>query len=74
MSEYNKLLERLERGTSHERAAAIALRYGTAEGEHHKQWVIDQMLRIIAGMAYPEIINVFNDNADSEKWDTGIAP
>lgn len=30
-------------------AAQIASRYGMIDGAHHKQWVIDQMLRAMLG-------------------------
>lgn len=32
-----------------ETALAFALRNGQSEGEHHKSWVIDQMVRILTG-------------------------
>jgi hypothetical protein len=30
-------------------ALEIAVRYGGSDGEHHKAWVIDQMVRHLAG-------------------------
>jgi hypothetical protein len=29
------------------KALAIAIRYGSIDGAHHKQWVIDQMIRAL---------------------------
>ena len=31
------------------KALAIALRYGGIDGDHHKAWVIDQMVRALTG-------------------------
>jgi len=64
----------LEHGNINERAAALALQYGMIDGAHHKQWVIDQMLRIIAGDGYSQIMEIFNSNDDYQSWDVGIAP
>lgn len=66
-------LERLHRGNLHERACAVALEYGTIDGEHHKQWVIDQMVRILAGMSYGEFVAECESVA-GYTWDEGIAP
>lgn len=60
-------------------AAEIAYRYAGIDGEHHKQWVIDQMLQCILGAdAYAEFIESYNaEEEDGEKyddWDPGIAP
>lgn len=70
----DEMIEILEHGNINERAAALALQYGMIDGAHHKQWLIDQMLRIIAGGGYAEIIEVFNSDEDYSDWDTGIAP
>jgi len=34
-------------------ALAIAVRYGGIDGDHHKRWVIDQMVRALTGC--PEV-------------------
>ena len=66
----DQYLQHLEHGNVNQRAAAIALR--PCNGAHHQQWVIDQMLRLIAGKAYPTLIEKFE--SEGNKWDTGIAP
>lgn len=33
-----------------EEALAIAGKYGTTDGDHHKMWVIDQMVRVLLGV------------------------
>ena len=70
--EFNEYLEMLKSGNIEQRAAAIALEYGHIDGAHHKQWVIDQMLRLISGSAYKTLM-AYCDSAGYE-WDTGIAP
>lgn len=55
----------------------IAIRYGGIEGDHHKAWVIDQMLRILAGDGYDELIRLScegEDGPDSYDHDVGIPP
>ena len=74
---FDEMMEMLEHGNTNERATALALRYGMIDGVHHKQWLIDQMLRIVAGGGYAEIMEIYNGDesyADYAKWDTGIAP
>lgn len=49
----------------------------TVDGDHHKMWVIDQMLRILAGDSYDSLVTqscVGEDGPDTYGWDTGIAP
>lgn len=67
-----------------DKALDIALQYGQTDGEHHKAWVIDQIVRVLAGDNYKKIINeyVFDGKDPVEAvaeeefyvWDTGIAP
>ena len=59
------------------KAIDIAVRYGGIDGVHHKDWVIDQMVRILAGKNYNNIINDAcdgEDGPDTYEWDCGIAP
>ena len=69
----DEYVEMLEYGNINQRAAAIAIKYGDIGGAHHKQWVIDQMLRLIAGDAYTTLIEYYEQDGEN-KWDTGIAP
>lgn len=62
-------------------AKAIELigRYGMIDGEHHKQWILDQTLRTLLGRRYKSWINNYNSytnkNGDGyDPWDEGIAP
>jgi hypothetical protein len=52
-----------------EKAISIAMVYGMFDGAHHKQWVIDQMLRELMGdKLYKKMVS------ESDEWDCGIAP
>lgn len=56
-------------------AAAIAARYGMIDGAHHKQWVIDQMLRKMLGPSgYADWVDEMNSDPEYDPWDAGIAP
>ena len=67
-----------------DKALDIALQYGQTDGAHHKAWVIDQIVRVLAEDDYKKIINeyVFDGKDPVEAvakeefyvWDTGIAP
>jgi hypothetical protein len=51
--------------------------FGPIEGEHHKQWVLDQVVRIltrghIESSYSPDTYQQWVRRLDS--WDTGIAP
>ena len=58
-------------------AIAIAVRYGGIDGDHHKAWVIDQMVRALADVRYASIVaeaKAGADGPDTYSWDEGIAP
>ena len=58
-------------------AIDLAVRFGGIDGGHHKSWVIDQMVRALAGNRYNQIVaDTCNgpDGPDSYSWDVGIAP
>jgi hypothetical protein len=60
-------------------AIQVAERYGGIDGGHHKQWIIDQMLRALMGEKYDEWVAEYNDYRDENgetysDWDVGIAP
>lgn len=60
-----------------ERALEYAYRFGGIGGEHHKAWVIDQMVRALTGDGYDEWVRRACDGEDGPNtysWDTGIAP
>lgn len=47
------------------------------DGSHHKDWVIDQMVRVLAGEEYEKIVvdaKSGEDGPESYEWNIGIAP
>jgi hypothetical protein len=47
------------------------------DGANHKQWVIDQMVRMLTGDGYEKWVENFcTEDGDPEayEWDTGIPP
>lgn len=59
------------------RAIALAKQYGGIDGSHHKQWIIDQMKRILLGPDYDEWQAQYNEVSRRDgygEWDEGIAP
>lgn len=60
-----------------EKAIELAVMYGGIDGAHHKTWVIDQMVRALAGDKYDKIVAdacAGEDGPDTFEWDCGIAP
>ncbi len=73
---YQKCMEELH--TDKTECLYLAKCYGMIEGVHHKQWVIDQMVRSIVGddenyLAWVKSLQTSNYD-DDEAWDMGIAP
>jgi phosphatidylserine/phosphatidylglycerophosphate/cardiolipin synthase-like enzyme len=65
--------------TKIEEALSLAMEYGQTDGDHHKMWVIDQMVRKLCGSAeeYDRFVTKHNDGEDGPDtycWDEGIAP
>lgn len=60
-------------------ALDVAEQYGGIDGDHHKTWVIDQMVRALLGNeeTYSEWVCYCKngeDGPDTYSWETGIAP
>ena len=70
-------LEKLEKATElMGKAITFALQWGMVSGAHHKQWVIDQIIRILLGEDeenYQMMIKV-GKILTGEEWDEGVAP
>ena len=65
----------------HERRARLALdlivRYGGIDGAHHLRWVLDQVVRTLAGDRYQDVVDdacAGEDGPNTHEWDVGIAP
>jgi hypothetical protein len=58
-------------------ALDIAVQYGGIDGDHHKAWVIDQMVRVLAGDKYRKLVRdakAGEDGPETYEWNEGIAP
>lgn len=58
-------------------ALDIILRFGGADGAHHKQWVLDEVVKALAGDNYDQWVASYNNGVDGPEtyhWDRGIAP
>ncbi len=65
---------------SEEQRTADALdlihRYGGIDGAHHKQWLLDQIVRVLAKDYEAWVAEHCDgeDGPDTHEWDEGIAP
>jgi hypothetical protein len=60
-----------------DKAIEFAVEYGGIDGSHHKDWVIDQIVRILAEEKYDKVVAdacMGEDGLYTYVWDTGIAP
>ena len=60
-----------------DKAIELAVQFGGIDGAHHKDWVIDQMVRALAGDNYDQVVAEVcagEDGPNTYSWDTGIAP
>ena len=58
-------------------AIQLAVQYGGHDGDHHKAWVIDQMVRVLAGSEYDRVVAdacAGEDGPNTYGWDVGIPP
>jgi len=56
---------------------AVQVASCSVDGGHHKQWVIDQMVRVLLGDRYEAWVASYKDGIDGPEtydWDEGIAP
>lgn len=60
-----------------EKALEVAFRYAGIGGDHHKAWVIDQMVRALTGDQYANWVHdaCIGENGDADyTWSAGIPP
>ena len=58
-------------------ALAIARQYGGIDGDHHKAWVIDQMVRSLTRDRYAAFVAesmAGEDGPNTYGWNVGVAP
>ena len=66
-------------GDKIQKAIDIAVECGGVDGEHHKNWTIDQMVRVLAGDDYERVVALALTPPDDGQeydmvWYVGIAP
>ena len=61
-----------------EKALEFLYRYSQYDGEHHKAWVIDQVVRALMAKDYEAWVAEFEGDPEDEdnhySWDVGTAP
>jgi hypothetical protein len=60
-----------------ERALSLIADYGSIDGSHHKDWVLDQVVRILAGPDYSDFVAEVTKGEygpNTYEWNVGIAP
>ena len=60
-----------------EKALAIARQSGSVDGDHHKAWVIDQMVRALIGEGYEDWVSTTKygeDGIENYAWSKGTSP
>lgn len=60
-----------------ESALTVAMEFGGIDGAHHKDWVIDQMVRALTGDDYDKYVAAYcdgEDGPDTYTYEEGIAP
>jgi len=58
-------------------ALEVIYSYGQSDGDHHKAWVIDQVVRILTASGYDKWVADYKnttDPADTYDYYTGIIP
>lgn len=63
--------------TAVDKAIDLAVRFGGIDGDHHKAWVIDQIVRALAGEDYDRVVAAAKNGEDGPEtyaWEVGIAP
>lgn len=58
-------------------ALEVAMQYGGIDGDHHKAWCIDQMVRRLTGDNYENFVRHAKsgaDGPDTYEWNEGVAP
>lgn len=60
-----------------EKSSEMIAQYGGIDGNHHKQWVINEIIKLIEGDHYVEWVKDWEfgkDGPNTYEWDEGIAP
>lgn len=57
-----------------EGALSVIYQYSGIDGAHHKDWVIDQVVRNLTGDSYDQWVKEYEGDDGEYEWETGIAP
>ena len=60
-----------------DKALSMAMKFGQADGAHHKAWVIDQMVRALTGDGYDKWVASFRrgeSGPNTYVWELGVEP
>lgn len=58
-----------------DQAVDLIYNYGGTDGAHHKQWVLDQVLKLLLDAEdYDLWIKNYEGEDNEYEWDIGIAP
>lgn len=60
-----------------ELAMDMIIKHGGHEGEHHKEWCLDQVFRILSGKDYDHLVKEAREGEGGPytyEWKVGIAP
>lgn len=74
---FEEIAAAFQNGPAKLQAAALLLEAAEVDGEHHKQWYIDQALRRFLGAAYDRVVTAYErPQADgfAAAWDCGEEP
>ena len=66
-----------ERDEKIEKVLELLFQYGQIDGDHHKAWVIDQIVKILTKDKYDEWVRNYvydEETGDTYSWYKGIAP
>jgi hypothetical protein len=55
------------------KALKVAFRFGQTDGDHHKTWVINQMVKALTSSGYKAWVKEYTEGGTHE-WDKGTAP
>lgn len=74
---FEEIAAAFQNGPAKLQAAALLLEAAEVDGEHHKQWYIDQALRAFLGAAYDRVVTAYErpqEDGFAAAWDCGEEP
>lgn len=56
------------------KAVMLILKHGPVDAAHHKQWAMDQALKVMLGKGYNSFMSEYNVGGEYQDWDEGTPP